>query len=347
MINIKKLSSPEQISDEWDINADNFFMKKSFLKYLHLYNYCNQRYYELYVDNNFVIGTIVYTLKINLFTFSKIQLYQTMQIIGLPVSIAAEPLVGNRDYAEELLNRILSIEKGLILGINFKCDYLKKRVVNLRTLPTILFNSDFADIQSYKKALRHPYRRRINNAISKFNDVVSIKSSCSEFTHQHYAMYLDIIKRTTTKLEVLSYNFFKNLPSNFILNTHYNKETILAWNICEISSDILYFFFGGINYDKRDQFNSYHNNLLSIFLYAINNNYKTIDFGQTAEISKLRLGGAYSERRMFLYQKNGLIMFFIKIFKRLINYSKRYKIPRVINKTNNSVNYTIYENNVC
>lgn len=50
--------------------------------------------------------------------------------------------------------------------------------------------------------------------------------------------------------------------------------------------------------------------------------YDRIDFGQTAEIAKTRLGGTLSERRMFLYHKNPMILGLLKLFGNLITYSK-------------------------
>ena len=83
-----------------------------------------------------------------------------------------------------------------------------------------------------------------------------------------------------------------------------------------------FFFFGGMNYLLRDQFQSYNNNLLGIIEAAIDYKYYIIDFGQTAEIAKTRLGGAMSERKMFLYHKNPVIFGLLKLFKNLMSYSK-------------------------
>lgn len=347
MLTIKKLSSPGQICSQWDVLADNLFLKKSFLTHLHCYNFCNQRYYELYENSRFVAGTIVYTLKVNILTYSELKLFVPMQVIGMPVSIATEPLVGNSRYAKDLLQMILKNEKGLILGINFKYDYLRHKVVNLRTLPTIFMDSSFDDFPSYVRLLRHPYRRKINKCISGFKEVLSVESDCGVFSQKHYAMYLNIMKKTTTRLEVLSYDFFRNLPSNFLLTTHYIDDVILAWHICTVSSGMLYFVFGGLNYEKRDQFNSYNNNLLSIVSYAIQNNCKGIDFGQTAELSKMRLGGTYGQRRMFLFHKFLLVRVLIKFFSVFISYSKACNVPRVFKTSRKRIKSQSYEDNIC
>lgn len=89
-----------------------------------------------------------------------------------------------------------------------------------------------------------------------------------------------------------------------------------------------------MNYSYRDQFQSYNNNLLGIISAAMEKKYQYIDFGQTAEIAKTRLGGVLSERKMFLYHSNPLMFALLKLFKNLITYSKTNKEPHVF-KTNN------------
>jgi hypothetical protein len=84
----------------------------------------------------------------------------------------------------------------------------------------------------------------------------------------------------------------------------------------------MFFFFGGMNYMLRDRFQSYNNNLLGIISAAIDLKYASIDFGQTAEIAKTRLGGTVSERRMFLYHKNPIFLGMFKLLSRLISYTK-------------------------
>ena len=175
-----------------------------------------------------------------------------MHVIGIPVSIASEPLVGNNSYADHLLLKILKEEKGLILGLNFKKDYCINKVLNLRTLPTIILKNEFKDSFEFLDMMRHPYRRKLKLHSAKFREVTTTESSCRKFTPEHLQLYLNIMKKTTTKLEVLSLDFFQNLPSNFILTTHSFRDIMLAWQICAIDNNNLFFFFGGINYDKRD-----------------------------------------------------------------------------------------------
>jgi hypothetical protein len=317
--------SPENLSNEWDKIADLYFQKKEFLRHLHMYNPCSQRYYELYNNGRLVSGTVVYTLKIDILTFSYIPSPVKMHVIGLPASIAAPPLIGEPGEFQYLLYNILQKEKGFILGLNMVEDYLIGKVINMRTLPTFILKIGFDNTENFERTLRHSYRRRLHRFSEKFSNIRTETSDCYHFNQEHHRLYIEIMKRTRTKLEILSQDFFRNLPSNFILTTHYNENDMLCWHITCNDRNVLYFFFGGMDYSFRDRYQSYHNNLLSIITEAINNKYELLDLGQTAEIAKTRLGAMPEERRMFLYHRNPVIFHFLRSFKGLLSYSKRYE----------------------
>jgi hypothetical protein len=319
---IRIVNHPKNLNKEWDIQAKWYHLKTEFLTFLHNYNFCNQHYYELYKDSVFAAGTIVYPFKTNILTFSRFNLYLKMKVIGLPVSIATVPLVGESSEYEYLLTEILKREKGLILGLNFTTQFLKHQVINMRTLPTIVINRSFENFEEYLNGLRHPYRRRLLRFREKFQQIHSTLTTCASFNEVHYRLYLDVMNRTKTKLETLSLMLFKNLPGNFILTTHYLNDTMLAWHICTSDRQAIFFFMGGVNYEFRDKYKSYHNNLISILHYAYSNKFNCIDLGQTAEIAKMRMGGIEDERKLFLYHKNAFFLFLIKLFKGLLEYSK-------------------------
>ena len=318
---IRMVSNPGDLNANWDYLAKWFYQKKEFLTFLHNYNFCDQYYYELYKDDRFVAGTIVYPFKTNILTFSRFRLFLKMKIVGMPISIATVPLIGEDSEFEYLLAEILKREKGLILGLNFTSRYLETKVINMRTLPTIVIFKSFDNYGEYLKELRHPYRRRIFRFGEKFQNVQTRITSCASFNEVHYKLYLDVMDKTRTKLETLSLMLFKNLPDNFILTTHYWNDTMLAWHICTCDRQTIFFFMGGMNYKFRDRFQSYQNNLISIINYSYTNNFRRIDLGQTAEIAKMRMGGIEDERWLFLYHKNNFFLFFFSLFKRFLEYS--------------------------
>lgn len=319
---IKIINSPYELNNSWDQLADCYFLKREFLRHLHRYNYCSQRYYELFKNGRLIAGTIVYTVKTNVFTFLNIPSPLKFQVIGLPVSTACPPFIGDPAEIEYLLSDILKTEKGIILGLNFTEDYLRDRVLNLRTLPTILLKLQSDCMADYENSLRHTYRRRLHRIMEKFSGVESVTSLCDAFNDEHYRLYLQVMKHTSTKLEILHPGFFRNLPSDFELTTCFASGEIIFWYILCRDKDILYYFICGMDYANRDRFHSYNNSLLGIVSAAMEYNYREIDLGQTAEIAKIRLGGVPDERRMFLYHRNPLVLGMFRLIRRFIAYSK-------------------------
>ncbi len=326
---VQVVTAPGNLDENWDRLAVCYFQKKEFLSHLHQYNPCNQRYYELLDEEEIVAGAVVYTLKINLFTYSGLKADVKMQVIGLPVSVAAPSLIGNTAHCIILLDKILEQEKGIILGLNLSPEMKVSRVLALMTLPTFVFKNRFDDFDDYLEALRHPYRRRIRLIREKSRDLHQVVSECSDFTELHYQLYLEIMKRTKTKLEVLSYDLFKNLPGNFVLVSHYHHDSLISWNTMCFDDETLFFFFGGMDYEKRNRFQSYNHNLLSILETGIEHQFSRIDFGQTAEVAKMRLGGETDRRAMFVYHRNPLILFFFRLIKRLLTYTGQHPEVKV------------------
>jgi len=328
---------PDQLNTKWDDLAVWYYQKRAFLAFLHTYNYCNQRYYQLFVNNRLVAGTIVYHFRTNILTFSGLNLFVKTKIIGLPISIATVPIIGESGEHEFLLEEIIKREKLLILGLNFTSPYLKKKVVNMRTLPTIVIESDFDSYEAYLNGLRYPYRRRIIRFREKFEKVRSEVTPCSVFNRTHYKLYLDVMDSSTTKLETLSQELFENLPENFILITHYIEDTMLAWNICLHDRETLFFFMGGLNYEFRDRYKSYHNNLASVVELAFQKKCTRIDLGQTAEIAKLRMGGLEEERTMFIYHKNVFILLVMRFLRKILTYSSTRETYRVFKSVRQNI----------
>ena len=73
------------------------------------------------------------------------------------------------------------------------------------------------------------------------------------------------------------------------------------------NGDELVFEFVGIDYSVQSQYDTYLAMLLQIVRYAIENGYKTVDFGQTADDTKLKLGSEYVYLYAFLNHKNKLL----------------------------------------
>lgn len=336
-----------ELPDEWDSVSNSIFQRKLFLQHCENYNPCKQRYYVLFENGLFKAGAIVYTLDIHLFTFSQIPSQLKMQVIGVPASISASGLVGSEKYyIEILIKEIFKLEKGLIVGLNTETDIRPSSALILNMLPTLELKRSFHTWDEYFESLRSSYRRRSLQIVEHFNGINKIITRCDTFSNDHYELYLQIMKHTPSKLEVLTLDFFKNMPSEFLLSSYYDEDSLICWNITCNDENKFYFFFGGHDYDALEYYQSYFNNLFGVLENAINAGYNIIDFGQTAEFAKMKIGAEVVEKQLFLFHKNRWILQILRMFSSLIDYKPVREKFHVFNEKHNTSKSNIYENSI-
>jgi hypothetical protein len=322
--NIEKRPSAASLPPEWDGLADCIFQRRAFLSHADRYNPCRQRYYLLWEGGALAAGACVYTLAIDLFTFSQIPSPLHMTVIGLPASVAAPGLLARRrEAAQALIRHVLQQERGLILGLNLDPEIDTAPGINLRMLPSVAAELPGNGWDGYQQALRAPYRRRLRQALERFDGIQTCQTACTAFTPEHHQLYLQVMRRAASKLETLSCPFFRNLPDDdFYLTTYYFDEQMLGWHICARDGNALYFFFGGHDYRLLQPFQFYFNNLYGIIREALHGGFQNVELGQTAEIPKLKAGGQLVPKRLFLYHRNRAVMFLIQQLRRWIEYRK-------------------------
>lgn len=75
----------------------------------------------------------------------------------------------------------------------------------------------------------------------------------------------------------------------------------------ETHNNILSFIFGGMDYEHRNKYDLYYNMLLHLVKIGIKNNVERINFGQTAEATKCRIGCILEERYMLAFASSKLL----------------------------------------
>lgn len=327
MINIFK--SIDDVPNEWDRLCNNYFQKKEFLKHCETYNKCDQSYYCSFENDELDGGAVVYSININLLTFSILNYNKKIRIIGLPVSISSSSIIGNNI----IIDNICLFEKKMLLCLN--TEYKNERLTSGNTLPTMLFNNSFISIQEYLLKINRSFRRRYIQCHGKLKDVVVKEVSLNYFTQEMYSLYLNVFNNSKFKLEKLSFDFFKNLPSSFKLFTLSNKEKVIGWYIILGDDKTLYYFLGGIDYSLNKQYKTYFNILYLILDYGIINKYEMIDFGQTSEESKQYIGCKIKNKYMFVHHYNKICNKLLKLSKSIFFYNLKLK------------EVDIYKNNAC
>lgn len=272
-------------------------------------NPCNQSY-EI-IEDNMIVS---YLLKINLFNFSdSFQLNFTTQIIGLPISISEKGYLGKGN----LIEKIIQNRKGLKIILNGDNKFSSGG----QTLSTFIFHNRFPTFEDYIKALRSPYRRRINKALLYRESLEIKRLDKKDFNDIHYGLYLSIMNRTKHPLEILSKKFFTEYEAE--LYEFIDKETkdIVGFIQLKLIEDKLCFLFGGFRKEDNDKYDIYYNILLKIIEIGIKKQVKTIEFGQTAEESKLKIGCKEVPKYVYIHHSNRIINWFIKKLIPLFSYN--------------------------
>lgn len=320
-LRVIKLNSAASLPIQWDELADCYFQQKNFLRHTDIYNPCKQRYYLLWEDDKLLAGACVYTLYINLFTFSGLPSRIKMQVIGIPASVSPPGIIAHSaKHIEQLVQYVIEREKGLLLVLNTIQGLELKPCIEMTMMPTLVLDRTFDSWANYLNNLRSPYRRRANHILHSFQRVKEISTNCSAFTTAHYDLYLQIMKHTREKLETLGFDFFKNLPGCFQLTSYYDKRKLICWHITCTDQEKLFFFFGGHDYKLLNNYQSYFNNLFGIVRKFVKQGYQKLDLGQTAEIAKMKTGAQIEPRAMFLYHHNLFIRFLLRCFKSFMTY---------------------------
>jgi len=328
MIEFKYIKKAKDLPKDWDKISDSYFQTIEFLSHAERYNYCNQRYYMIYDENELVSSAIMYSLHLDLFTFVRIKSPIKTNIIGIPASVSSKGIFGKKEYIEELKNHIYKKNKGLILFLNLENQNKNSGKASGKTLPTIIFKNKFANTEEYKSKLRYPYRRRINKLNSNTN--YNIKTSnCAVFDKEMYKQYLEVYNKSNDKLERLNLDFFKNLPDIFSLTTIKKKDNLLGWHITLTNNETTYFFLGGIDYKLNKDNSTYLRLLFNIVEKSIKNKAKIIDLGQTAEIPKIRMGGKPKTLYMEVFHSNYIFNYLLKKIIALIEYKVKLEYNKV------------------
>lgn len=319
---IQKINIAKDLPEEWNLLAENYFQKREFLIHTEKYNPSAQRYYCLYENDKLLAAAIMYALRLDLFTYLRIKSPLKMNIVGIPCSVSSSGIFGNKEHKEQLKDFIFSKEKGFVLFLNLDEKPVKETNAKGKTLPTILLRNTFKSWEDYLVHLRSDYRRRLQKITKTDSGTELLKTNCSAFNEEMYRQYLQVYSKSTAKLEKLSLDFFKNLPSEFQLITCRKNSQTIGWNILLKSDRSLFFFLGGIDYQQNAENQTYLKLLTNIIAEGIAQGIELIDLGQTAEIPKMRLGGHPQTKYMEARHSNFLFHRLLKMSEKSLEYKK-------------------------
>lgn len=298
------------------------------LKLLKETNPFEQEYYYAKSDEHYAFYTL-YRSKMDILTFGKISWYMKVSTIGYPCSLSCPGYV--TDDLGFLLESITHI-KGAKLVLNVinpiqkdtKGDTQLKGIESKmgfgETLPTCMFDCDFSTIDEYLDSLRSSYRRRLKLAVKRCEEAGIVKAHDNQA--DIYQLYLNTYEKSNYKLERMEREFFERVEAEKIVYQKDGKN--IGFTLLRRQGTHLDFMLCGMDYSEKTA-DLYYYMLLNIIDYAIREHCETIDFGQTSEQTKLKLGAYLEKRYFYASHTNPLLNLVARYGKDVLAY--KYEFP--------------------
>lgn len=292
MMEITQLNQASDLPGQWDGLAESYFQRREFLAHCEAWNPCRQRYHLAWKNGQLAAGAVLYSLRLSLLTFARLNLPISMQIVGIPCSVSSSGLIGPRAVTRALLRMLQIKERGFLLALNLASEnQVPRGIAAARTLPTLTLEHSFSSWDEYLKTIRADYRRRIRNIVDRSQQLKFRQQTCAGFSREHHGLYLQVLARSDAKLEQLGADFFRHLPGDFQMITSERDGRLVGWAITLNSPEGFYFFLGGVDQGENLTHAVYLRLLIEVVKQGIELGARRIDLGQTAEIPKMRLGG--------------------------------------------------------
>ena len=257
---------------------------------------------------------IQYHQTVDIFNFiPKLSLRLPIKIIGKPYSISEKGYMGENDAVSALikttkgLNLVLNGERGLDLPYAY-------------TLSSHVFHNRFASFEHYLESLRSHYRYRVKKALIKSSELMIHKINQKDFDASHHQLYLEVYQNSKDKLECLSLAFFREFPSEIVEFKRRDTGELVGFVQLVQESTKLTFLFGGFKQERVRTYDLYMAMLLEIIRIGIDRGVSIIEFGQTAEETKLKLGCMAVEKYLYVHHSNKVLHFLIARLLPLLSY---------------------------
>jgi hypothetical protein len=309
MKNIKKgFFTANNLPIEWgSLYGDHPLFTRQFLAHLEKTNAVDQKYYLLMDDAEELWGACFYRGILPM-RFGPIVVKPKTTFCSLPMPFHSEK--GFRP--EGCINKITILMDDLWPGFQLIVG-MKSQSVNIpgwtwkRQLVTVSQSLNYESFEHYTKEMRSRYRNKLIVRRKKWKGIEISQHTGNDFDLNEYKLYYDLLKNVQYPTEVMSCEFFQEMPLPHLFIKAQRQDIVLAWALLIPFGKELYMLFCGINRKYRNQYDSYHNLLCEVVKFGIAGGYNKLYLGQTAEIAKIEIGGVPEERYMLMRHTNPLI----------------------------------------
>lgn len=322
-IKFDKYLSAKDLPSDWEDNiGDNLYLKKNFLQFIEEIDDAQKSYYAFRNSNNCIDTQflITKTKDNNIAMFTPFKIPVALNCVYFPFTLS-KPAGTFGNETKKAVSKFLNSLKGfkLVLNTDENCslDGFSRGLI----CPKCMLKLSWDSFDDYMASLRAGYRRRYNIALNKSKNLkfYILKNNQLEFSERMYKLYLDVYNKAPYKLGKASIDFFKK--EGFAILALEDKDDIQGFAQLYKNNSELLFEFVGLNNKNIYKYDTYIRLLLEIVKYGIENNFKVIDFGQTTDEAKLKLGCKYEMLYALISHSNPIINFFLKKFTPHIQYT--------------------------
>jgi hypothetical protein len=321
---------PLDIPEGWDDLAwdARLFNSVIFLRHLHLTNRVGQKYFFRNEAGRLALAGSLYRTVLP-FRLGPACFGAPVSVCGVPMVYGSQagfaPLKNVQESAQVMDNAWPGFQ--IIAGLEDRTEGIPGWSCK-RYLITVDFNVRWKDFGGYVESMRSDYRKQVVGSLRKWQGVKKEITQGCGFNNDDYRMFLDMYKTAKDQSKPLGIDFFRNTPveHQYIKSSYEDKN--LGWCLLLPEGGTLHLLYLGYEITLNNRFDVYINLLLESIRYAIENGYKKLRMGQTAELIKMRLGGVPAERYILVRHTNPLVN---QIIKRtdIFNFRKHYPPLRV------------------
>jgi hypothetical protein len=318
---IELFRSARELPPEWDdLCGDNLYLTREFQQFIESIDACEQTYC-IFRNSADAIDTILMTYvrhNFNLFMFTPVHVSLRVTFVYVPLSVTRPGIICRGETREELAAHIKGI-KGYKLFLNTATDFRLPGFIQVRTFPRCVLDLRWNSFDHYMRDLRSGYRHRYKKALAKSTPLTfRMLDDNRQFDHRLYALYEEVYKSSPYKIEKLPVGFFQG-PFFKIGILEKGSVAVGFIQLIENGPELI-FEFVGFDHRINSQYDIYISLLLKIVQYGIEHRFERIDFGQTADEAKLKIGCRYEPLFGLLHHSNPLVHNFTGAFVRRIEY---------------------------
>ncbi len=134
----------------------------------------------------------------------------------------------------------------------------------------------------------------------------------------HYNLYMDVYNHSPYQLEKLSLSYFQQFPAS--LYEFCQDEKPVGFVQLAFHQSVMSFLFCGFDRSLVTSHCLYQNMLLWMLQLAILKKCTLVDFGQTTEETKTKLGAVLQKKDLYLSHKNPVIHALMSPLARWLSY---------------------------